>query len=117
MRIHYKIPVKKNLMKLTFLAVLFLLATSCTFSQATDSAYHFLQKGVLEKQNGRRMESLKQFEKAIKYDAGNKTVLTELASAYLELRKYHNAIKTYKKLEEAWRCVCHQLQTIADPFP
>jgi tetratricopeptide (TPR) repeat protein len=55
---------------------------------------------VAEKQNGRRMESLKNFEKALKYDANNKAVLTELASAYMDLRKYFEALSTYKKLVE-----------------
>lgn len=64
----------------------------------TDSTQFFLQKGLTEKQNGRRMESLKNFEKALKYDANNKTVLTELASAYMDLRKYFEALDTYKKL-------------------
>ncbi len=65
-----------------------------------DSADFFLQKGLLEKQNGRRLESLKAFEKAAKYDANNKTIVTELASAYLDLRKYNQAIVSYKKLVE-----------------
>ncbi len=91
---------KKSLKLCAIPALLFLLASSSfAFSQNKDSADHYLQKGLVEKQNGRRMESLKQFEKAIKYDAGHKIALTELASAYLDLRKYHNALETYKKLE------------------
>ena len=64
-----------------------------TFLHAqSDSTNFYLQKGLEEKQKGRRMESLKNFEKAIKYDTLNRAVLTELASAYLDLRKYlrHN---------------------------
>jgi tetratricopeptide (TPR) repeat protein len=94
----FKIPLMKNPMMRVIPAILFLLATSFAFAQTPDSTEYFLQKGLLEKQNGRRLESLKQFEKAIKYDAGNKTVLNELASAYLDLRKYAQAIETYKKL-------------------
>ena len=44
------------------------------------------------------MESLKYFEKAIKYDTTNRAVLNELASAYMDLRKYYQASETYKKL-------------------
>lgn len=63
-----------------------------------DSADYFLQKGLVEKQNGRRMESLKNFEKASRYDANSKQITTELASAYLDLRKYSLAREMYKKL-------------------
>ncbi|MCX6319188.1 MAG: tetratricopeptide repeat protein [Bacteroidetes bacterium] len=66
----------------------------------TDSADYFLQKGLLEKQNGRRMESLRNFEKAAKYDANNKAIVAELASAYFDLRKYTQARESFKKLVE-----------------
>ena len=64
-----------------------------------DSSDYFLQKGLLEKQNGRRLESLKNFEKAAKYDGNNKTITAELASAYHDLRRYGQAREMYKKLE------------------
>jgi tetratricopeptide (TPR) repeat protein len=69
-----------------------------TFNIGTDSADFFLQKGLLEKQNGRRMESLKNFEKAARYDSSSKTIVSELASAYLDLRRYSNAREMFKKL-------------------
>lgn len=69
-----------------------------TANPGTDSADYFLQKGLLEKQNGRRLESLKNFEKAAKYDANSKAIVTELASAYHDLRKYNLALDMYKKL-------------------
>jgi tetratricopeptide (TPR) repeat protein len=83
----------------SLILIISLFAASALFSQ-TDSADHFLQKGILEKQKGRRMESLKNFEKAANYDANNKAVLTELAAAYFDLRKYYQARETYKKLIE-----------------
>jgi tetratricopeptide (TPR) repeat protein len=64
----------------------------------SDSAGFFLQKGLQEKQNGRRLESLKNFEKAAKYDANNKAIIAELASAYLDLRRYNEARECYKQL-------------------
>jgi tetratricopeptide (TPR) repeat protein len=64
----------------------------------SDSAGFFLQKGLQEKQNGRRLESLKNFEKAAKYDASNKAIVAELASAYLDLRRYNQARESYKQL-------------------
>lgn len=67
-------------------------------TDGTDSAEYFLQKGLLEKQNGRRLESLKNFEKAARYDANSKTIITELASAYFDLRRYNQAREMYKKL-------------------
>jgi tetratricopeptide (TPR) repeat protein len=78
-----------------FISLLFV--SSVSFAQ-TDSSNYFLQKGLDEKQKGRRMESLKNFEKAIKYDTVNKTVLNEMALAYVDLRKYYQAKETYKKL-------------------
>jgi tetratricopeptide (TPR) repeat protein len=79
------------------LVILFVFTCSSLFSQ-TDSCRFFLQKGLDEKQRGRRLESLKYFEKAVRYDTANKAVLTELASAYMDLRKYYQARETYKKL-------------------
>jgi tetratricopeptide (TPR) repeat protein len=67
---------------------------------AVDSADFFLQKGLTEKQNGRRLESLKSFEKAAKYDANRKDIVAELASAYLDLRRYGQARESFKKLVE-----------------
>lgn len=65
-----------------------------------DSATYFLQKGLDEKKVGRRMESLKNFENAAKYDNSNKVILKELASAYYDLRKYTQAANTYKLMVE-----------------
>lgn len=69
-----------------------------TINVSIDSADFFLQKGLLEKQNGRRLESLKNFEKAAKYDANSKIITAELASAYFDLRRYGQAREAFKKL-------------------
>lgn len=89
------------------LSLCLMLTTTLAFSQTSstqitlvDSADFFLQKGLLEKQNGRRLESLKNFEKASKYDASSKAIVTELASAYLDLHRYNQARESYKKLVE-----------------
>ena len=63
-----------------------------------DSADYFFQKGMLEKQNGRRLESLKNFEKAFRYDGQSRTIVSELALAYMDLRRYTFARDMYKKL-------------------
>jgi tetratricopeptide (TPR) repeat protein len=95
------------------LSVCILLSCATAFSQnnlnspnagpspsGVDSADYFLQKGLTEKQNGRRLESLKNFEKAAKYDANSKQITSELAYAYLDLRKYNLARENFKKLVE-----------------
>ena len=66
----------------------------------TDSAEYFYQKGLLEKQNGRKMEAYKNFSKAIRYEASNKNIVTELANSCLDLRKYNEARENFKKLVE-----------------
>ncbi|MFI5129402.1 MAG: tetratricopeptide repeat protein [Chitinophagales bacterium] len=98
MLILFKIPLKKNPLKYLVQLFSFTLAAIVSVAQSQDSLNHYFQKGLLEKQNGRRLESLKQFEKAIKYDANNKAVLNDLASAYVDLRRHAQAIETYKKL-------------------
>lgn len=72
--------------------------TTTAGNPGIDSADYFLQKGLLEKQNGRRLESLKNFEKAAKYDANSKVITSELAYAYLDLRRYNQARESFKKL-------------------
>lgn len=68
------------------------------FSQA-DSAAVYLQKGLDEKARGRRMESLKQFEKAYGFNGKDQKVVQELAAAYLDLRRYALAREKYVQLE------------------
>ena len=67
-------------------------------SGGVDSADYFLQKGLMEKGNGRLMESFKNFEKAIRYDANNKAVVSELATTSYDLKKYNASSEYYKKL-------------------
>lgn len=83
----------------TILSAILVLIGLSAFSQ-TDSAQLFLDKGLLEKQNGRRMESLKNFEKANGYRADDKVIITELAAAYYDLRKYGQARGAYQQLNK-----------------
>ncbi|MBL7743700.1 MAG: tetratricopeptide repeat protein [Chitinophagaceae bacterium] len=89
---------KNNLLLAVPATFLLLTVSAFSFSQNKDSADHFFQKGLQEKQNGRRLESLKQFEKALKYDTTSQALFAELASVYMDLRKYHHAREAYKKL-------------------
>lgn len=89
------------------LVLICLLCSSLTFAQTlpegirqnADSATFFLQKGMKEKQTGRNMEALKNFEKAYQFDNSNTTIVSELAASYAGLRKFVQAKDTYKKLE------------------
>jgi len=93
--IHIQYPMYK-----TILSLLSVVITTVSFAQA-DSADFFYKKGLQEKQAGRRMESLKNFEKASAYDNNNKTIQSELAAVYYDLRKYGQAREVYKKLVTA----------------
>ena len=64
-----------------------------------DSANVYLQKGLEEKTKGRRMESLKHFEKAYSYNKSSPEIVGELASAYFDLRRYAQAKEKYKEFE------------------
>ena len=64
--------------------------STLAFSQ-TDSSAYFYKKGLEEKGKGRRLESLKQFEKAYGYNKTDKQLVGELAAAYLDLRQYAKA--------------------------
>ncbi|HVG16324.1 MAG TPA: tetratricopeptide repeat protein [Chitinophagaceae bacterium] len=75
--------------------------SSCLFASAqNDSAQIFLQKGLDEKAKGRRMESLKHFEKAYTYNKSDKQITSELASVYMDLRRYAQAREKYLQLEQ-----------------
>ena len=78
-------------------ALLGAITTTLTFAQ-TDSADFFYKKGLQEKQTGRRMESLKNFEKAAMYNPNDKANLTELGNVYYDLRRYGQAREVFKKL-------------------
>ena len=76
------------------------MGTSLISVAQTDSANFFLQKGLEEKTKGRRMESLKHFEKAYNYNKTDKQIVSELASAYVDLRRYGQAREKYQQLEQ-----------------
>jgi tetratricopeptide (TPR) repeat protein len=101
---------KKSPMLRAVLSTCLMLAVTAAWSQTSiseikpintnsvDSADFFLQKGLVEKQNGRRLESLKNFEKADHYNPNSKEITNELAYAYLDLRRYGQARESFKKL-------------------
>jgi len=82
-----------------------ILAAACTLFAATafsqsDSANIYLNKGLEEKTRGRRMESLKHFEKAYGYNKEDKKIVSELSAAYLDLRRYPQAKEKFVQLEK-----------------
>src|SRR5438270_809052 len=83
----------------SLLAAIAVCASVSVFSQS-DSSSFYLQKGLDEKTKGRRMESLKQLEKAYSFNNSNKQLVSELALAYNDLRLYAKANETLHKLEQ-----------------
>jgi tetratricopeptide (TPR) repeat protein len=73
--------------------------STISFAQG-DSATVFFQKGLEEKTKGRRQESLKHFEKAYNYNKNDKQIVSELAAAYLDLRRYGQAKERFLQLEK-----------------
>ena len=76
------------------------MGTSVISVAQTDSAKFFLQKGLDEKTKGRRMESLKHFEKAYNYNKTDRQIVSEFAAAYVDLRRYGQAREKYQQLEQ-----------------
>src|SRR5690349_10859419 len=87
-------PISKTLLTAVCMGI-----SSWLFAQS-DSAAYFLQKGLDEKEKGRRLESMKQFEKAYQYNAADKNIINELALAYYDLRRYGQSREKYQKLEQ-----------------
>jgi Predicted N-acetylglucosaminyl transferase len=81
------------------LSSLFITSFFTSYSQADSSAFYY-QKGLAEKQKGRRMESVKQFEKAYTYRQDDKALISELAAGYLDTRRYGQAREKFIQLEK-----------------
>src|SRR4051812_34766894 len=73
--------------------------SSMVFSQ-TDSSSFYFQKGLDEKQKGRKQESLRQLEKAYSYNKNDQKIVSELAASYLDLRRYGQAKEKFLQLEK-----------------
>ena len=80
------------------LTATFVAAASTSFAQS-DSSTFYLQKALEEKTKGRRMEVVKQLEKAYSYNKNNQQVVTELANAYTEVRMYAKAKEKFVQAE------------------
>ncbi|MGZ8536761.1 MAG: tetratricopeptide repeat protein [Flavisolibacter sp.] len=76
------------------------LGISTTIFAQSDSATVYFQKGIEEKTKGRRQESLRYFEKAFNYNKNDKQIVSELAAAYFDLRRYPQAKEKFLQLEK-----------------
>ncbi|MBD0331164.1 MAG: tetratricopeptide repeat protein [Chitinophagaceae bacterium] len=81
------------------LAILLFLISAISFAQKDSSDFYF-NKGLEEKQKGRLMESYRDFEKAYNYNKSKKQIVSELASALFNLRRYSEARAKYLQLEQ-----------------
>src|SRR6476661_7142100 len=86
-------------MRSTILTLVILCTSSLVFAQ-TDSSSFYYQKGIDEKTKGRRLESLKQFEKAYSYNKNDRQIVSELAAVYLDQRRYAQAKEKFMQLEK-----------------
>lgn len=82
-------------MKFTLILVASLVISSATLAQV-DSAQFFYQKGMTEKQAGRKLESWKNFDKAYRYNSNDKAIVSELATVLFDLRKYGQAREMFR---------------------
>ena len=65
-----------------------------------DSAKLFFDKGMSEKQAGRKLEAWKHLDKAYKYNPNDKKIVNELAMSLVELRRYGQAKEMFQKQEQ-----------------
>lgn len=87
-------------MKKTVLLAITLLAITSSYSQNTDSAEVYFQKGIEEKTAKHFLQASKYFDKAIQINPGYKEALTENGYANLEMHKTDNAKILFSKLYE-----------------
>ncbi|MGG9962940.1 tetratricopeptide repeat protein [Ferruginibacter sp. SUN106] len=82
------------------LTTIVLLSSLQSFSQTTDSATYFYQKGVEEKTAQRYLAASKNFDKAIKFNARYTAAYIDNGYANLEMRKTDAAITNFTNANE-----------------
>lgn len=90
----------RHLMPAAFVLFSMLSSAQSSFTSNIDSSNLYLQKGMQEKNNGRHMEALKNFEKAYRFEQRNKTIIEAVATTNMNLRRYSQARENYKQLEQ-----------------
>src|ERR1051326_4885557 len=81
-----------------FLASVAIAIASVSFAQA-DSSNFYLQKAQEEKAKGRKLEVVKNLEKAYNFNQKNQKVVTELANAYVDIRMLAKAREKFVQAE------------------
>jgi len=79
---------------------LVVISISILSNAQTDSASFYYQKALEEKAKGRQLESVKQFEKAFRYNSNDKKIVSEMAAGYLHLNRYAQAKEKFQLLEK-----------------
>src|ERR1043165_7180821 len=74
-------------------------AISVSLFAQSDSSNFYLQKGLDEKAKGRKMEVVKDLEKAYNFNKNNQQVVTELANAYVDIRMLAKAREKFIQAE------------------
>jgi tetratricopeptide (TPR) repeat protein len=87
-------------MKYITLVFLSIIACNVVFSQNTDSANFYFNKGMEEKAASHFLVASKYFDKAIQFNSGHTGALLENANVNLEMRKTDAAIRCFTKLYE-----------------
>lgn len=85
-------------MRKIFLAALVIASAVNSFAQA-DSSSFYLQKAQDEKAKGHTLFAIKSLEKAQTFNKANQQVVTELATAYLDVRMLSKAKEKFLQLE------------------
>jgi len=88
----------------SILTILGLTASSFAIAQSSDSSAAYYQKGLEAKKERRFLVASQHFNKSLAFDAANTDARRDLGNAYLEMRRYPEAIAAYgevtKKLPE-----------------
>jgi tetratricopeptide (TPR) repeat protein len=87
-------------MKKIFVCCCSILILQTVFSQSTDSAEAYYQKGLQEKNGRLFMVAYNHFQKSVEIKSNNPAAQTELGLTALELRKYGNAELAFLKVIE-----------------
>jgi tetratricopeptide (TPR) repeat protein len=86
-------------MKSQSLSLVLVLICTAGFSQGTDSADYFFQRGLQEKMERRYMVAYNDMKKAMSIKSNDADYLTQVALCEVELRKYDLALINFQKVD------------------
>lgn len=82
-----------------YLSILAAISMSTSLFAQSDSASFYFQKGLDEKAKGHSLIAVQHFEKAYNFNKNDQKIVSELASDYLNLRRYAQARDKFLQLE------------------